>query len=130
MGQRNFEKMFYSDGNKILESLESSVERSLVALDNLAMTITTVAKVSNQTFPFVNVPGFGSHVSKIASIVGTLSTTYCALVRFEACDEWEVFASGNSSALPQYTKETMQFQEKYEIYFCIFTSRHNLVGGS
>jgi uncharacterized protein YejL (UPF0352 family) len=115
--QSQFEKSFYSDGNKVLESLQSSIERSLVALDNLAMNIITVSRVSNQSFPFVAVPDFGKHVATVAPIVGSHTTSYAPLVRLSERREWENFASEKNTAVPLFVKETIAFQETYPFYY-------------
>lgn len=113
-----FEETFYSDGNKVLQSLESSIERSLVALDNLAMITITAARISNQTFPFVYVPDFGKHVAKVAPIMGGTCTYFCPLVKLNERKEWEQFASGNNTAfLPAYVEETIQLQDEYPFYY-------------
>jgi hypothetical protein len=114
---KQFEKTFYSDGKKVLESLGSSIERTLVGLDNLAITSTTVAHATNQTFPFVTIPGFEQHVANVDPIVGATCTHFAPLVRLEERLEWELFASGNNTALPRYVQEAMQFQEEYPFYY-------------
>jgi cytoskeletal protein RodZ len=115
--QSQFEKSFFSDGNKVLQSLERSVERSLVALDNLAMTITTTARAANQSFPFVAVPGFAEHVAKVAPIIGSHVTCYVPLVRFNERENYELFASEKNTTVPAYVAETLKFQETYPFYY-------------
>jgi hypothetical protein len=115
--QNLFEKSFYSDGKKVLESLERSIELSLVTLDSLAMVTMSAARVANQTFPYVNVPDFGQHVAKIAPIVRATCTYFCPLVRPEQRNQWELFASGNNTILSSYVEETVRMQEDYPFYY-------------
>jgi hypothetical protein len=112
-----FEKSFYSDADKVLASLESSIERVLVALDNIAMLTITTARISKQTFPFVTVPEFERHVAKMAPIMSGMATNYCPLVTLDNRVEYEQFVSGKDSFLPTYVAETLQFQETYPFYY-------------
>jgi hypothetical protein len=114
--QSQFEKSFYSDGTKVLQSLESSVERSLVALDNLAMTIITAAHAANQSFPFVAVPGFAEHMAKVAPFIGSHVTSYVPPIRFEEREKYELFTSENNTTVPASVEETLKFQETYPFY--------------
>jgi hypothetical protein len=115
--QSQFERTFYSDGNKVFQSVGSSIERTLVGLDNLAMTSITVARATEQKFPFVTIPGFEQHVAKMEPIVGATCTYYSPLVRLEERYEWESYASGNNTTLPRYVQDAMAFQEEYPFYY-------------
>jgi hypothetical protein len=115
--QQLFEKSFYSDANKVLASLEKSIERSLVSQDNLAMATVISGRAANQKFPFVAVPGFAELVAKLAPLVGAHMTSYYPIVRFGERAEWELFASGNNVSTPLFVQETIQFQEQYPFYY-------------
>jgi hypothetical protein len=115
--QTKCETTFYSDGENVLQFLERLMERSSVALDNLAAMIVTVARVTNTSFPFVSVPGFGAHVAKIAPLVGAMCTYYCPLVTFDQRKQYEQFTSGNNKILQAYVNETIKFQSENPFYY-------------
>jgi hypothetical protein len=63
--QDEFEVQFWIDARKILESLATSVDRSLSAIDTYSVSITSTARITNQTWPFVTVPDFAVRGAKL-----------------------------------------------------------------
>jgi hypothetical protein len=63
--QKNFTKMFYSDANRILQGIGESMKSNLAAMDTFASMWVSVAKHTNQIFPFVTLPTFAIKASKL-----------------------------------------------------------------
>jgi hypothetical protein len=63
-----FRHRFRSDSHKILESIGSTFDRSLGSVDAYAVGLVTLAKQSNQTWPYVTMQNFPVQSSKILSL--------------------------------------------------------------
>lgn len=68
-----FEEQFINDSYKVLEAIGSGIENTFGALDIMATMMISYARSENQTWPFVTLPNFANHASKIRSMsVGML----------------------------------------------------------
>jgi hypothetical protein len=66
--KNTFRNRFKSDSHKILESIGSTFDRSLGSIDAYAVGLVTLAKQSNQDWPFVTMSNFPVQSSKILSL--------------------------------------------------------------
>jgi hypothetical protein len=66
---REFEENFSADAKKVLDSLGSSLELTLSAVDALVVNIVSYAILSNSSWPFVTVPDFAVRANKIQRYV-------------------------------------------------------------
>jgi hypothetical protein len=106
--QNTFEYRFKSDSYKILESIGSTVDRSLGSVDSFAFILVSLARATNQTFPFVVMPDFPLHSSKILSLSkGILFSTYI-FVTHEQRPSWNNYSVNNDA----WVDESYDIQEK------------------
>jgi hypothetical protein len=93
--RRTFVYRFKSDSYKILESIGSTFDRSLGAVDAFAVSMVSSAKDSNQTWPFVTLSDFPVKSSKLLSLSkGILISPYCH-VTDQQRPLWNNYTSNN-----------------------------------
>jgi hypothetical protein len=95
----------------------NSFDSALGALDSLAMSFVSVARISNQSFPFVSIPQFGIHVSKTIPLTGGLITNLIPVIKFEQREEWERYAAANNSYLSVWVEESFRLQDKWSNFY-------------
>jgi hypothetical protein len=76
-----FRDAFRSDAQKIVEAIESSLEKTLSSFDGLAVSLVSQARASNSTWPFVKLPNFGVRVAKILPASNALFVNFVPLVQ-------------------------------------------------
>jgi hypothetical protein len=101
----------------VLGTLGTTFEAALGALDSLAASFITIARASNQTFPFVTIPQYGIHVSKTVLSTGALCTYFLPVIHFDQRDEWELYAAGNNTHLSSWVEESLDFQDIYSKFY-------------
>jgi hypothetical protein len=113
---------------KVLSSVGSSLERALNGLDILALSITAIARGTNQKFPFVAIKEYGLHVSKSMPMTKAFGTYLAPVVTFEQRSAWEIYSSRNpsqnsslynteNSFLEEYVTETVRLQESWSNHY-------------
>jgi hypothetical protein len=108
-----FESKFVYDASKIFQSVGSSLDRTLAALDSLAVTMVSYARDENNTWPFVTLPDFGVKMSKLLPLTDAFVITVISIVHPEKRKEWEEY-----SLLQQgWVNESMGIQETWEGYY-------------
>jgi hypothetical protein len=108
-----FESKFVYDASKIFQSVGSSLDRTLGALDSLAVTMVSYARDENITWPFVTLPDFGVKMAKLLPLTDACVITVLPIVYPEKRKEWEEY-----SLLHQgWVNESMVIQETWEGYY-------------
>lgn len=102
---------------QVLGSIGSSLERSLGAIDSLALTAITTAIMSNQTFPFVTMPNFGIHVAKTQQLTAGVCTYLNPVVHFNQRLEWEKYSASNNTHLRSFVNEALHIQDTWEYFY-------------
>lgn len=97
--------------------LEHSFHKSVGALDVLALSVVSIARSSDQKFPFVTIPEFGSYAAKVAPLTGALTTSLVPIVRYEQRLEWEEYAAGNNTYLKTYVDASHHLQDAWSQYY-------------
>ncbi|CAB9525340.1 stable enterotoxin receptor [Seminavis robusta] len=119
--QEDFEKQYYSDVNKILEGIASSIDNSLGAIDAYVSKMVAQQSVTNSSFPFVTVPGFGVQAAKLMKLSGAYQFGTALFVTPEQRDPWQKYASEND----QWVEETIQVQDKNEEWLSATLRNYN-----
>ena len=76
---KEFESAFADDTLKIYESLGSSLDTKLAAVDSLSMLMVSSAREKGETFPFTTLTDFASKAAKVRSFV---CVTFCFVCLF------------------------------------------------
>jgi hypothetical protein len=111
--QTKFEDQFDHDAAKVLESVGSTLDKTMGALDSLAVTLMSDAHLLNQTWPFVTIPNFGVRGSKILPLSKAFYIQVEPLVTPENRKKWEEYALENQ----YWVDETMKIQESWKNYY-------------
>jgi hypothetical protein len=108
-----FESKFVYDASKIFQSVGSSLDRTLGALDSLAVTMVSYARDENITWPFVTLPDFGVKMAKLLPLTDACLINVIPIVYPEKRKEWEEY-----SLLHQgWVNESVAIQETWEGYY-------------
>ena len=91
--QREFEDQFLEDSIKVLSTMGSNLVRTLQASDAFVASITSLASVTNQAWPFVVVPDFAVRAEKIRSLANAVYVNTYNLVQPNERMEWENFTA-------------------------------------
>lgn len=91
--QADFEYIFESSAQRVMQSFHDSVCRLLVGMDALSVAITSYALDTNATFPFVTVPHMELRGASTRILTKSVATNYVPLVSDEDRLEWEAYAT-------------------------------------
>jgi hypothetical protein len=108
-----FRDAFDSDAQKIVEAIESSLEKTLSSFDSLAVSLVSHALASNSTWPFVTLPHFGVRVAKILPASNALFVNFLPLVQTKQRLDWEAYASQND----YWVNESLDLQKTWDGYY-------------
>jgi hypothetical protein len=98
---------------KVLASIGTHLEKTLGVLDALALSFSTMARISGQEFPFVTVPDYGMQIAKSMPLTSAICTSLLQVVRFDQRTEWETYAARNNTHLVPHVEETLALQENW-----------------
>jgi hypothetical protein len=108
-----FEQTFINDSNKVFESMGKILERTFHALDILAATIVSTAYYTNQSWPFITIPGFAIHAAKARSLSDGIMIFFLPIVTSKERLEWESYSMEHYG----WVNETIQLQKRDSNYF-------------
>ena len=101
----------------MLESIGSSFERALGSLDLLAMTFVSIARRSNQSFPFVTIPEYGLHIAKTMPFTGAVETSVLPVVTYAQRTKWEEYAARENDNLLSWVMESQRLQDHWDGFY-------------
>jgi hypothetical protein len=110
---RQFRRQHKSDSLKVLEAIGSSIDKTLGLLDDLAISFLSVARVTNQSWPFVTMPDFAVRMTKILPLTDAIVVNVLPIVKGSERKEWEAY----SLAHDDWVNEGMAVQEAWEGYY-------------
>jgi hypothetical protein len=93
---QDFEQAFLEDSEKIFESIGTTLDASLGAIDSYGVSVVSHAKFSNSTWPFVRVPDHAARLSKIRALSKAFAIGQFQVVQEEDRSEWEKFSIENA----------------------------------
>lgn len=95
MERVEFETSFEDDTIKIYESLRTSMDTKLEAVDSLAMLMVSSARERNETWPYTVLPDFASKAAKMRILSNAIALQQYQYVTEENRVDWERFAKSN-----------------------------------
>jgi hypothetical protein len=108
-----FETKFNNDAVKVLESVGSSLHRTLGLLDSLAVTYVSYAQSQNDTWPFVALPNFGARMAKVLPLTDAFAINMAPIVHPETRREWEEFSLQND----EWVNQSIALQETWDGFY-------------
>jgi hypothetical protein len=104
---------FADDANKVLESIGSTIDKTLRAFDSVEVAFQTIVAATNQTWPFVTIPNFARIMANVLALSDAIHIDLIPVVDPSLRDEWEEYASTHNDWL----NEAMAVQEDYGGYY-------------
>jgi len=110
---QRFETVFADSAFQVMESFHDTLEQSMLSLDALSVSITSLAKATNQTFPFVTIPDFEVRGANTRIQSGSHILYYFPLVTDENRVAWEDYAMQHRShADVAFARDTYMRQQQ------------------
>jgi hypothetical protein len=111
-----FETQFNSDALKVQEAVGKSLDSTLGATDAFVVKLVAYARYSNcSTWPFVTMPDFGIHATKLLRLSKALTVGVSHVVEPDERDEWQKYASKNDG----WIDESIDIQANDEDYMAL-----------
>jgi hypothetical protein len=81
------------------------------------MTFVSIARSSNQSFPYVTIPEYGVHVAKALSLTGALGTYLLPVVSSEHRSEWERYAARKNGNVEAWVNKSLYLQDAWDKFY-------------
>jgi len=101
--RETFETTFQDSAFQVIEAFHDTLECNLGALDTLSVGITSYAKATNQSLPFLTIPDFERRGCNFRIDSGAPVLMYLPVITDEMRTQWEEYAMANR----------FQFDESY-----------------
>jgi hypothetical protein len=108
-----FGEKFRSDASKVLDTVGNSIDRTMIAMDSLAVDLVSYARATNATWPCVTLPNFALRMSKVLPQTDALMIQFLPMVKPIQRKKWEHYVSRSIFWL----NETMAIQENWDGYY-------------
>ena len=106
----DFEIQFNSDAAKLLDSIGKTIDDTMGATDAFIVKMISYAHDSNSTWPFVTMPHFALHATKVLKINKAIQLSVRPIVYQHQRDQWEAYANASNG----WIQESLDIQEKLE----------------
>ena len=110
--EKQFITKFHNDANKVLESIGSSFDRTLGAMNSVAVILVSNAHNQGHKWPFVTLPDFALHASKLIPLTDGLFLSVLPIVAPSEKRKWEQYAWRKD----YWVNESLALQEVWEGY--------------
>lgn len=123
--ESQFNKQFRDDSHKVMESIGSTLDKTLASYDGLAMTLISHAEATNQSWPFVTLPDFAARLSKVLPLSDAVNINVVPLVTQQQRTKWEQYSVEHD----YWVNENMHFQKNWDRYYgpVVFDGEPNTV---
>jgi hypothetical protein len=108
----DFEGHFNGDSSKIFESVGSTLDSTLGAVDSFLVGLVSFARFTNATWPGVTLPDYAVRVAKIRSLSKAVQVTQYHFVTGEQRAKWENYSVAND----YWVDESIEVQKNDETY--------------
>jgi hypothetical protein len=108
----DFEAQFIGDSSKIFESIGSTLELTLGAVDSFLVGLVSFARFTNATWPYVTLPDYAVRVAKVRSLSKAVLVTQYHFVTDGQRTTWENYSVAND----YWVDESIEVQKNDETY--------------
>jgi hypothetical protein len=105
-----FKRQWKEDSHKILEAVGNSFDKTLGLMDEIAVSFLSIARATNQTWPFVTMPDFAVRMKKVLPLTDGFVVSMLPVVSVSQRKQWEAYALKHDS----WVNEGMSVQENWE----------------
>jgi hypothetical protein len=106
---KRFKDEFMDDAGKVLQAVGITIDKTLRSFDSVATTFTTIAEVTNQTWPFVTIPNFAEQMVAVLDLSNAIHVDFIPVVAPHLRKQWEDYLSMNDG----WINEALEIQERY-----------------
>jgi hypothetical protein len=106
-------KQFESDSTKIFDSIGINLDKTLGAMDSVAVSMVSAARITNQSWPYVTVPDFAVRVAKVLTFSDANVMSFAPVVTHEQREKWEEYSVEHD----HWINESMAIQAKWDGYY-------------
>jgi hypothetical protein len=106
--QDDFEYKFRSSSSKVLEAIGITLDQTLGSIDAFASGMVSIAKSTNQSWPFVTIPNFAVRAAKILDLSKGVVIISSMFVSHSNRELWQNYSLKND----WWVDETISVQEK------------------
>jgi hypothetical protein len=82
----------------------------------MASSLNTLAQYSNQEFPFVTIPEFGTLSAKAQQRTGAICTYLLPVISFEQRIKWEYYSSSINQNVEKWVERILDVQDDYTYF--------------
>jgi hypothetical protein len=107
-----FRTSFDEDSQNIVEAIGGALYLSLGTMDSYITTVVSVARATNQTWPFVTIPDAAVHLAKLRSLSKAILVNQAHFVTADEKEEWEDYASRHD----QWAHDALRLQKTDKNY--------------
>jgi hypothetical protein len=109
---KQFEAKFQNDADKIVSAISTSMQRTLGALNAIAVTFVSYAYDQGMEWPFVTLPDYALHASKLLPLTDGLYVAVIPSVTPAQKGQWEEYANQNDL----WVNQSLAIQEVWDGY--------------
>ena len=95
--QDAFRKEFHADATKVLQAMGARLDETLGAVDALAVSMTSHARATNQSWPFVTMPDFAVRATKARLLAHSVYLAVHHVVARDQRADWETYTPLHNS---------------------------------
>jgi hypothetical protein len=111
--ESKFREHFHDDADKILQAVGSTLDNILGSFDSLAVSSISLARATNQSWPFVTLPHFAVRMSKLVPLSRSVVTFLSPIVQPKQRQAWEAYSVQNDDWL----YESIELQREFKHYY-------------
>lgn len=105
--EEEFESEFQSDATKVFRSIGITLDQTLGAVDAMEVSMVSLAKTTNQSWPFVTIPDFAVRTAKTLRLAKGAYFGIYQIVRREERARWEAYTANHNA----WVNESIKLQE-------------------
>jgi hypothetical protein len=122
---KSYQAQFEDDASKVMEAIGGNIDKTLSALDSIAVTLVSHAQATNQTWPFVTLPNFAVRMAKVLPQSQAVILNVIPVVTPEQRDQWEKYSVENDG----WVNDNMAVQKEWGKFYgpIVFDGEPNTV---
>jgi hypothetical protein len=109
----DFEIGYTSDADRLLDGIGMSIHDSLGAMAAFGTMMASIARETNQTFPYVTLPHFAVKASRLLTMTAAIQITIQTVVTSKQRLQWEAYTIQNE----WWVNETKAVQDIDQFYY-------------
>ena len=105
----NFKESFHSDATKIINNIDQTIHETLDAADSFVIDAVSIARETDQEWPYVTIPSFAVKTSKVLQQTKSFSVSMLPVVGPAQVKKWENYTKDHANT---WIEESLNIQEE------------------